>query len=1188
MANGHVTPNTNTNTSTKGPTEQGLSAKLSEKKIMTTNGTAIAIQPVTDASFDMDQLPIEILDIVRGIPDDAYVPMSRLVDRAASTCWSDLVRLLQDLDLVQLADPKDVKDRIAGEIGTPNDISEANRSKKYKLWHFAETHKRSLIKLLVLLQWSAHTEENKVTIALNFYFHSLRAAFTNANNKLDEWVYYLDRRQDAAPDLDTAAEMLARGRIANLPDLDYVEEKELSDKEQLAILHRLNHVLSIRMLAEDRLPPPFTKWRIHDGRVTFTVLQEFEISLSLTSEDPDAKFQVVDIKFNFRPAPALSQMLLDEILLILNDQLWNKGLDGSYQFLHDLTMSQKLKELHQQAIQLAQSSWAGNLRIQLHKRTLVVQYWTRRPAPKSWIEVTINSGRIDASGEIAPYPIPYLSLRWLRHGKLVTDHEIQLNLDILSFENTLNEVVACHSNLNFDGIYDKLIASPLFSSSELILEQSTSPTDCSDCSLTIQCSSMQDIQLTCDPVGGALIISPASERTNRLQAELARSKNIVEDFSTKFAGLRCGIAQNTLSKAIDSSTWRSMPGRKPSLAEVRQLFGRTALRAVFFRQRYWSQEWTLAASFGTDGDFWWLIHESQNSRSAVQRIHLGPIHERTSLPAKYFEAIARHATVTISLQTCQSFIEARGIKSVLPEVSPAGKVALKVQLLPKEKLNYFGPQCTITVTTPASLASNHRLMVLVKSTASSRLLHLLSAAKLDSYVSIDVEKRIIKLQLDFLVGDDKMQEIFNRLHYINDVTNCIGLVNSCACYSIQKVTSNEIVIDYHTGPQGTLGLALAIGEQNSHSKIRLLPEQKNPHLLIANEIQSQMADNKISLAERMKSVLTTLTMSLPMISTIQYIQGLLSDADVPDMAQLKLTQSEKWLRVHVMTRSMVHFAIHYFSTNPAFKHDDVKDLPPKLLVRLEIEPQVSNAGNVITWVVRPAIEEFESYKRPSFASQELKQRLYDAIFSVDHDSWIPEDGAVRVSRAQPYQLMIVMHQSILAWIKEAIEQFAEEPVALKQETRVSPAKKPNGNIPTKIPNPVQTQPNPPQQQRQLTQKQQQMIMQQRQHQAMLQQQQQGKSFPQQGGRPNMNSMAMNMQQAHNAGMGGNANMNMNMNVNMNGTSRVMTAQPQQMRALPQNAGRGRGQHPNMQQQQQQNRGLQQSRQSQPHQVINID
>ncbi|KAK5946719.1 mediator complex subunit [Knufia obscura] len=1006
-----------------GAVTEGFSAsphgtKALENKTATTNGITQPTLNVSSApqapSIKMDELPEEILEMLRRIPEDAYVPTSRLVERAAQECWSDLVALLDVLAKIQNGE----------DMRNPEKRVKEEKDKKQKLWDFAEKHKQVLIKLLVILQWSPQSGENRVTIALNFYLHELRRSFISANDQLFEWINYIVTRHDAAPDLDTAMTILAAGRIENLPDLGYAQQRELDDRQILSTIRRLNSILQVRMMAEESIPPPLSEWHIHDGRVTFKVPNEFDLAVSVMDEDHNSKYLMVNVKFNFKPAPSVSQDLLDEITNIVNAELATKGLVGAYNFLHELALSQKLKELHIQALNLTQGLWAGHLRIEMIKRTLVVQYWTRRSSSKSWIELTLNSGR----SSLNHFPTPFIGLRWMRHGKLVTNHDIELDLLHLSFENVLNQVIAQHTNFVFDGMYEKLGTSKLFADNELQMDQSLSSTDAFDCSLSIELSRISSIQVTCDPVGGNIVLSPASDRANRFQQELARSKNIVEDFVKRFPALRCGLNQTVLTRAIQNTPLQVLAGRKPSSNEVRELFGPSALRAVFLRQPEWSEDWLLAASFGADGDFWWLVHDPSNGKRSVQKLLQGPIHVQQKLSFQYFDSLADSAAATIGLQTSQQGCEQIGLRSNLPTSTERHPI-MKVQLSSDELLESIGRDIVVSPLNSKRVSSGFTLVVLASLKAPADTLSALADAGLDSSMEIQTKKRTLMLRLKCAVGENKMPTAMARLHYIDDLISCIKLVHKKGELKMERLTLKDIVISYYTGQATNLSLALLFEAPKGASRIKLLPEEKNPHCLVSQHIDPTFGAGHAPLSKRLRKLLVELHLTLPLLNALQYLQGKLNPQDVPEMASLDLKESHKWLRMHVIARDMVRFAVHFSAVNASFRKDIQRDETPlNMLVRLEILPELSGSGRKLAWIVRPAIEEFKSYHRQSYTSLDLKQRMKDRIFSAtDDQGWIGMDTSASCVTTSPYRLIIAVHDTILEWLKDNIAKVADTP-----------------------------------------------------------------------------------------------------------------------------------------------------------------
>ena len=1101
-----------------GPSESS-SAPLSSAKALVqpsaaTNGMSQTVQDIPSDSqhfsLKMDQLPEEILEMLQRIPDDAYVPTSRLVERAAQECWADLVALLRDLAQIQGND----------DMRSPEKRLLQERLKKQKLFDFAENHKKVLIKLLVILQWSPQSMENRVTIALNFYLHELRRSFIAANDQLFEWIRYIVTRHDAAPDLDTAMTILSAGRIGNLPDLGYVQQKELTDRQILSIIQRLNNILHVRMMSEESIPPPFSDWHIRDGRVTFKVPNEFDLAVSVMDEESNARFLMVDVKFNFWPAPSVSQDQLDQITNIVNAELAAKGLIGAYRFLHELALSQKIEELHVQALKLAQGLWTGHLSIELIKRTLVVKYWTRRPSSSSWIEIVLNSGRSSSDG----FPTPYIGLRWLRNKKLVTDHDIDLDLVHLSFENVLSQVIAQHTAFIFDGIYERLALNKIFADSELELDQSSSSSDAFDCSLTIGLSKTDSILVTCDAVGGNIVLSPASDRANRFQQELARSTNVVEDFAQRYPALRCGLTQTTLAKAIRNTPLQLLSGRKPAYNQVKELFGPSALRALFFRRPEWSEDWLLAASFGADGDFWWLVSEPSDGKRTVQKLRRAPIHLQRSLHSEYFDALATDAQTTIALQTSQQACDEMSTRTLLPS-SDKKHPAMKVQLSNNEHLESIDQDIIVAPHSSKRASSTYYVVILARLKASHDTQQALASAGLDPSIEVQPQKRLLTLRLACAVGENKMPAIMARLRSIDDLISCIKLVHRTEYLKMDRLSLQDIVISYHIGKTTNLSLALPLEGAKNASRLELLPKNSNPHHLVSEHIQPSFGDDRVPLSKRLRKLLATLRMTLPLVNSLQYLQGNVELQAVPEMAPLNVEESRKWLRMHVIVRDMVRFGIHFSAVNPAFRKDiQQQETPGNMLVRLEILPEASGSGSKLRWILRPAIEEFKTYHRPSFTNQDLKQRLEERIFSIsDGQGWLGMDTSASCLITEPYRLVIAVHDTILQWLKEDIARQAEAPkqsMPNKQDTAAPIA---TGN---------QSQSRP-------------------------QSQQQNNSFHH--GRP------PNMQQVP------------------NGTSRVMTAPPQQVRQPPPNAQRRSNQNNN------QNRSTHQRPQiPNPNDVINLD
>jgi mediator of RNA polymerase II transcription subunit 14 len=196
----------------------------------------------------VDDAPPELLQM---ISTEFYLPMAKLVHRSAQMCWNDLTDLVERLAKVHVP----VQSGPVGMPGVPaNNQTKANLEKKEAFLQFAKNHKDVFIKLLVLLEWSKNGEDVRKTIELNYWLVQRRAAFTQATFTLGQMLQDLASAQVPNPDLYTAAEVLATGKVSSLTDLGYIEKPPLSPTQVLRTLKRLNNVLCRKLTLDTEIP----------------------------------------------------------------------------------------------------------------------------------------------------------------------------------------------------------------------------------------------------------------------------------------------------------------------------------------------------------------------------------------------------------------------------------------------------------------------------------------------------------------------------------------------------------------------------------------------------------------------------------------------------------------------------------------------------------------------------------------------------------------------------------------------------------------------------------------------------------------------------------------------------------------------------------------------------------------------
>ncbi|KAJ5150959.1 Mediator of RNA polymerase II transcription subunit 14 [Penicillium canariense] len=563
------------------------------------------VKASTQEIGELVSAPFEIPHITQG-----FFPFGTLVHRAVQNCWNELSDLISELATIQVPSEPSAASAINGK--SPGNQSAENIHKKMRILEFAHARRAEFIKLLVLSQWSRQAAEVSRLIDIQGFIRTRHQAYTNAIHYVGVMKQDLVRAQVANPDLKTALEVLAKGRVTSLPDFGYKPPRPLSARATLKKLHKINRIISARLILQDQVPHPLRHYRVHDGRVTFTVAGEFELDLSVAEEAKTSQFFFVDIRFLFTPSsPIPKGRILNELDGEINRILLNDGLFGCFNFLHGLVLTNKVNTLYKQAIQLARGLWSDALRIELLHRTLVVQYWPSRAGPKSWIEIGVRRGAGDSNNKV-----PQLNLRWMRNGQHADSDAVNFDSDVLSIERILRSVIALHTSHVLSSAYATLKKNLLFANHVLSLRGQLSSSEPGDCYLDLQLTTTRYLRASIEPQSGTITLSGMQSVLERLEGDRTPNNSAVEELLSRVARLRCFTAVEEIESGTKALGLESVNQRGLGL-DVRKLFPPNTIRSAFFTQQTWDRRWIAAATSSMDGDHWWLVQLRPETRRAA-------------------------------------------------------------------------------------------------------------------------------------------------------------------------------------------------------------------------------------------------------------------------------------------------------------------------------------------------------------------------------------------------------------------------------------------------------------------------------------------------------------------------------------------------------------------------------------------
>lgn len=994
----------------------------------------------------LDGLPIEIRQLTQH-----FQPFHKLIHRSVQQTWnsfSDLIDQLSEINVapsVTAPNASYAKPQINGAAS--GDQSHENMEKKDRLLKFQHDQRAMYIKLLVLHDWYKKSRGIGQAIEISMWIHDQRAHFAQAADFIGNMKRELALWQVPNPDLRTAIEILSRGSISTLSDLGYIPRKPLCSQEMLRTLQDINILLCTRLSLYDQVPLQLSNYRIHDGRVTFIAPQEFELDLSVADGNPSSQFYFIDLRYLFlQRSMVLHRRLQDEFAAKVNEVLRTDGLLGCYDFLHDLTLSYRLNSLRRQALDMARKQWSENLRVDLINRTLVVQYWLNRLMPKSWIELGIQSGRRKKRRDGLRSKDSFLDLRWMPEKKEKVDAQADFNISSFSTEEILHYVIARHSSIILDGLYEKLLECRLYADGKLLLELSCSDAEPSACSLRIQLTHTRHVVLAIEPISGSLILQPASSLSGRTEFELNRLQSPVEEGLQHLTMLRCLAAEQEIAQQAKIAGWEVLQTFPLSRRELRSLFLTSVQRYLLIRQASWRPNVMVAATVSMEGDKWWLLYPTgqesvgDSAMLASQRIDCSPaLVENETDSLSFFSRLQDYASGAIALKVNEQELSQRGLSSqlrALPKFQKDFQLPLmKVQYLiahANRALKPSSPDTGLKAQTGIGEATEdcknndqpswihptvylkfcglnkmtHNTLLLAKgrTTASAKVLESLNCLT-GSNFKVKKDKGEFLTSFQVPIGNSVISELFSRLQNFDSLLSLLTMVKSFNSVWVQSLSLSRITFEYNR--EARLVASIGFPSPTSSITVRLLPEHYNPHARISSLIESLLADRRRPFTANLGGVLTMLSTTYPLLILLDELERRETSAD--PAAEIKTTSSSSTIRLHVIARSPTHYALQYF---------DLSIHSHTMIARFEVFRHLRRDTPV--WILRPALEETVSYSRSSFVDTALKQKLVNEVFTVrDALGWLSLDTGASCPIDSPGPLVRKVDDVVRVWAKES-------------------------------------------------------------------------------------------------------------------------------------------------------------------------
>ncbi|KAG7883102.1 hypothetical protein KL937_000275 [Ogataea polymorpha] len=465
--------------------------------------------------------------------------------------------------------------------------------------------RENFVRLYVLSKWARNSQSVEKLIDLFVWLREQNQSITNALVQIGGIKQSLVSAKLPNPDLETALEVLIKGR-PQLPTHNYGPQKKIDPKLILHTLKTLDVELSAKMALEDNLPKPFYNYEIKDGRVKFRIPNLFQCCVSIANTYDQSGFFLVDFKLEFQSkdnklipqVTALPYMTFAHLEKVANIELSKNGLTGLYNIFHNYAITCKLYYLHRQLIRLRMGMWKGHLThtYNAEKCYVVVTYWVKRRSVKSTIEI----GKLKNN---------LLGFRWIREGRLCTDHDFTLENEdgSITIEHLIRDIIQKHIELHIKEVQQEISDKIEMADKFVSLHKNSQ--------LLLTLSSMKSAVYGIDALSGDGFFQNPTPIMARVAAQINAD---TRDTALKLLVLRLETQLSELGSMLMATGWIGVDVVRLSTAEYTKLnidydllkdrtFAEQLFALKFYRRKKWPSGWflTVGVSGYSSKVQWW-------------------------------------------------------------------------------------------------------------------------------------------------------------------------------------------------------------------------------------------------------------------------------------------------------------------------------------------------------------------------------------------------------------------------------------------------------------------------------------------------------------------------------------------------------------------------------------------------------
>ncbi|XP_065205637.1 mediator of RNA polymerase II transcription subunit 14 [Planococcus citri] len=277
--------------------------------------------------------------------------------------------------------------------------------RKIEIFNYANRTRQLFIRLMALVKWAnSASKVDKSTRIMGFLDKQAMLFIDTADLLARIARETVVRARLPNFHIPAAVEVLTTGSYSTVPSCvkdRIVPSEPITASERRSVLLKLNQVIQHRLVSSELLPQ-MRNLKIENGRVTFHVENEFEVSLTIMGDGPLMPWRLLNISILVEDRetgegkPLSHPLQVQYIQQILQARIADSAdpLKEVYSFLHFFCQSLQLEVFFSQTIKLCRDRLDGHIAVDEYcqGKCLSVSYWRELTAkdPKSELGYTLT------------------------------------------------------------------------------------------------------------------------------------------------------------------------------------------------------------------------------------------------------------------------------------------------------------------------------------------------------------------------------------------------------------------------------------------------------------------------------------------------------------------------------------------------------------------------------------------------------------------------------------------------------------------------------------------------------------------------------------------------------------------------------------------------------------------------------